>query len=86
MNTTFGWAMAAFVALHVGVSATGLRALIISRIGEWPYRGLFSLASAVLLIWMIWSFAELRSDPFEPLNSLFWWPPPALRPVAYTLI
>ena len=86
MDNTFGWAIAAFVALHVGVSATGLRGLIVARIGERPYRGLFSLASAALLIWVIRSFAGLRADPAEPLNGLYWWPPLALRPGAYALI
>ncbi|MEZ6023433.1 MAG: NnrU family protein [Hyphomonadaceae bacterium] len=71
----FGWALAAFVLLHVGVSATGLRRRIVGVIGEGPYRGLFSLASAAFLAWLILSFAAMRGDPFDPLNDPMWLPP-----------
>src|SRR5262245_21415215 len=83
----FAWALAAFIVLHVGVSATGLRRGIVGRIGEGPYRGLFSLASAALLFWMIHGFNEMRADgDLDPLNRNYWNPPTALRPVGYALI
>jgi uncharacterized membrane protein len=83
----FAWALAAFILLHVGVSATGLRGALVKRIGEGPYRGLFSLASAVLLVWMIHSFMVMRADGgADPLNRYYWNPPTAIRPVGYTLI
>lgn len=78
MNS-FAWALIGFVLLHIGISATGLRAAIVSRIGEGPYRGLFSLASLGLLVWMIISFAAMREDPFDQLGAAFWAPPDWLR-------
>lgn len=75
----FPWALAAFVLLHVGVSATGLRAALVQKIGEWPYRALFSLASIGLLAWMMTSLGGAMADPFNPLNEALWAPADWLR-------
>ncbi|HVZ99255.1 MAG TPA: NnrU family protein [Caulobacterales bacterium] len=82
----FTAALAAFVLLHVGVSATGLRAVLVSRIGEGPYRGLFSLASLALLIWLVHAYGVMRADPANPLNSPVWAPPQAFRYAAYVFV
>src|SRR6185436_2010090 len=71
---------------HVGISATGLRAAIVRAIGEGPYRGLFSLASLALLVWLIHGFGEMRANPFDPMNEDLWAPPEWLRWPAYVLI
>jgi uncharacterized membrane protein len=75
----FAWALAGCVLIHVGVSATGLRAALVSRIGQGPYRALFSLASLALLAWLIYAVAAMRADPFDPLNQSLWAPPGWLR-------
>lgn len=82
----FVWALVGFVLIHVGLSATGLRAAVVGRIGEWPYRGLFSLVSAALLAWMIYGFGVMRADPFDPLNEALWAPADWMRWPAYALI
>jgi uncharacterized membrane protein len=71
MNS-FALALSAFVLLHVGLAATGLRAALVGRIGEGPYRVVFSLASAAALAWLIVSFGAMRADPFDPLNETLW--------------
>lgn len=85
MNT-FAWALAGFVLIHIGSAAAGVRAALVKLIGEWPYRGLFSLASLALLAWMIQGFAAMRADPFDPLNEALWLPPDWLRWPAYVLV
>lgn len=70
----FTAALAAFVLLHIGVSATGLRGLIVARIGEGAYRTVFSVASLALLVWLIQSYGALRVDLFDPLNRDWWTP------------
>lgn len=85
MNS-FAWALAGFVLLHIGVSATGLRAALVGRIGLGAYRIVFSLASAALLFWLIYAFGVMRGDPFDALNEEMWAPPPWLRWPAYVLI
>jgi len=82
----FAFALIAFVLLHVGVSATGLRTRIVSAIGEGPYRGLFSLLSLALLAWLVIGYQQMRSDPFDPLNEAMWAPPVETRALAYALI
>jgi len=71
MNT-FAWALAGFVLLHIGVSATGLRTVLVNRIGEGLYRAAFSLASFGLLAAVIYGFTQMRADPFDQLNGLLW--------------
>lgn len=82
----FTWALAAFVLLHVGVSATGLRANLVRGMGEGLYRALFSVASFGLLGWMIWALGQVRADPFDPLNEPLWAPPDWLHWPAIVLI
>jgi uncharacterized membrane protein len=75
----FAWALVAFVAIHVGVSATGLRTRLVGAMGEWPYRAVFSLVSLGLLVWLIQGYGAMRADPFDPLNEALWLPPSWLR-------
>ena len=82
----FAWALAGFVLIHIGISATGLRARIVGAIGEWPYRGLFSLASGALLAALIVGVGQMRADPFDPLNAPLWDPPEMLRWPGYVLV
>ncbi|MBL8537754.1 MAG: NnrU family protein [Hyphomonadaceae bacterium] len=77
----FAWALAGFVLLHVGVSASGLRGVFVRAIGEWPYRGLFSLASLGLLVWLVTGYGAMRADPFDPLNEALWAPADWVRGV-----
>ena len=46
-------AAALFIAAHLGVSSTGLRAALVHRIGERAYLGLYSLLAAATLIYLI---------------------------------
>ncbi len=47
-----------FFAIHGLVSATGLRRVLVARLGENAYRGLFSLASAGGLAWLILAYGH----------------------------
>ncbi|KAF0173727.1 MAG: NnrU family protein [Hyphomonadaceae bacterium] len=81
--TMFAAALAAFILLHIGVSATPLRGALVRGIGEGPYRGLFSLASAGALAWMIFAYAAARAAPDNPT---LWISPAWTRHVAATLV
>lgn len=82
----FTWALAGFIALHIGVAASGLRARLVNRIGEGPYRGLFSIASLLLFLALLYGYQRMHADPFDPLNHAFWAPPEWLRWPATMLI
>ncbi len=54
-------ATAAFLATHFATS-TPLRPKLVAAMGEWPYRGLYSLVAFVTLVWMIWAYATAEHD------------------------
>ena len=56
-------ATAVFLATHF-VTSTPLRPVLVSKLGEWPYRGVYSLVALIALGWMIWAY---RVAPREPL-------------------
>jgi uncharacterized membrane protein len=62
---------AAFVLTHL-VSGTPVRGALVRSLGEWPYRGLYSLVAFVTLGWMIWAFVvSTRGAPlWTPLRHL----------------
>jgi uncharacterized membrane protein len=86
MMNTFTFALIAFVALHMGVSASGLRGVLIARIGAGPYRIAFSLASLALLAWLIFAYGAMRDDPFNQLTWPLWAPPDWLHAPALVLM
>ncbi|MBI1186876.1 MAG: NnrU family protein [Alphaproteobacteria bacterium] len=65
----FAAALAGFVLLHIGLSATGARALVVQRLGEGPYRGLFALASAGLLAALIFTYPAAQASDAPPLYT-----------------
>ena len=75
-------ATAAFLATHF-VSATPLRPALVRAMGEWPYRGLYSLVALATLGWMIWAYP---AAPREPLFSGFGVISLVLMPIAFVLI
>src|SRR5262245_58041491 len=48
-------ATAAFLLTHF-VTSTPLRGKLVGAMGEWPYRGAYSLVAFVTLGWMIWAY------------------------------
>jgi uncharacterized membrane protein len=75
-------ATAAFLVTHF-VSSTPLRAALAGAIGEWPYRGLYSLVAFATLGWMIWAYA---AAPRELLFAGFREIAFVLMPIALVLI
>ena len=75
-------ATAAFLLTHL-VSGTPLRARLIAAIGEWPYRGLYSIVAFLTLGWAAWAYAHL------PAQELLWTPlrhlPLVVMPIAFIL-
>lgn len=59
-----------FGALHLLVSGTGVRDRLVARIGEGPYRGLFSVASIAALWWLIDAWLGVRNPQLTVLAGL----------------
>jgi uncharacterized membrane protein len=71
-----------FLATHF-VSSTPLRPAAINAIGEWPYRGAYSLVALVTLAWMIWAYADAPREPvFAGVRQIAY----VLMPLAFVLI
>lgn len=75
-------ATVAFLATHF-VASTPLRPRLVAAMGEWPYRGLYSLIAFLTLGWMIWAYA---GAPREPLWAGLRQLPLAVMPFAFVLI
>ena len=67
-----------FIGAHVFVAQRGARAAAVERIGEWPYKGLFSLVSLVGLVVICVGFSEYRATGWIDV----WYPPRWTRHVA----
>ena len=51
----------AFLATHF-VTSTPLRPALVRAMGEWPYRGVYSLVALVTLGWMIWAYTQTPGE------------------------
>ena len=71
-----------FIGAHVFVSLRQSRSALINRIGEGPYRGVFSLISVIGLGLIIYGFGRYRADGLIPV----WSPPTFLHPIAELLM
>lgn len=76
-------ALAGFIALHNGLSATGLRAAVVKAIGEGPYRGLFSLASLALIVLVGMTYGDARASTS---NITLYTPPDWARHITHLLM
>jgi uncharacterized membrane protein len=76
------FATAAFLVTHF-VTSTPLRPRLVAAMGEWPYRGVYSLVALVTLVWMIWAYA---AAPRHFLWSGWREAPYIIMPFAFVLI
>ena len=71
-----------FLGVHsVSIVAPGWRAATVARLGERPWKGLYSLASAVGLVLIVVGFGMARRDPV-----VLYTPPAALRHLALVVM
>lgn len=64
-------AIALFVVSHVAMSGSRVREPIVRRIGEGPFRGLYSVVSLVLIVWVSMAYnAAPYVDVWEPGTAL----------------
>jgi uncharacterized membrane protein len=71
-----------FIAPHVLVTQRAMRAQAIARLGEGPYKGLFSLVSIIGVVLIAWGFARYRATGWIDV----WYPPAWTRHVAVALV
>ena len=72
----------AFLVTHF-VTSTPLRPALVRVMGEWPYRGAYSLVAFVTLGWMIWAYTQ---TPRELLFTGWRNAPYVVMPLVFVLI
>jgi uncharacterized membrane protein len=75
-------AAATFVLMHLLVSGTRLRGVLVGTVGEGPYLGLYSLGSLAALVWLGFAFAGARG---AASNLDVWTATPATKTVQLAL-
>lgn len=72
-----------FLGIHIFTTLREQRATLIGRLGEGPYKGLYSLVAAVGLVLIVWGFGRYRSAGYVQV-----WNPPftIFHPVALVLL
>jgi uncharacterized membrane protein len=72
-----------FLGVHTFTTLRTARASVIGRLGEGPYKGLYSLVSAIGLLLMIWGFGRYRNAGYIQV-----WNPPfgVFHPIALVLL
>jgi len=71
-----------FFAAHILTTLRTVRATVVGRLGEGPYKGLYSLVSLAGLVLIVWGFGRYRSGGY-----ISGWDPPAwLHPIALVLM
>lgn len=81
MNTLIA-ATAAFLLTHF-VASTPLRAVLVKALGEWPYRGLYSVVALATLAWMITAYANAPPELLWPGLRFV---PVVVMPFAFVLL
>ncbi|MBY0325086.1 MAG: NnrU family protein [Reyranella sp.] len=72
-----------FLGIHILTTLREPRAALIGRLGEGPYKGLYSLVAAVGLVLIVWGFGRYRSGGYIQI----WNPPFAIfHPIALVLL
>jgi uncharacterized membrane protein len=72
-----------FIGIHTLTTLRTTRAAVIGRLGEGPYKGLYSVVSAIGLLLIIWGFGRYRSAGYVQV-----WDPPfrLFHPIALVLV
>lgn len=78
----------ALLITHLGISGTSIRGVLVARLGEGPYMGLYSLLTAVTMGGLIWAYLQApRFDYFWwPSSAAFWVPKILMWPAAVLLL
>jgi uncharacterized membrane protein len=71
-----------FLGIHTFTTLREPRAALIGKLGEGPYKGLYSLVAGVGLVLIVWGFARYRDTAYLEI----WAPPGWLHPVVLVLM
>jgi uncharacterized membrane protein len=62
-----------WIGVHVGIAGTRLREAIVARIGDLPFRGLFSMLSIAAIIFLVRAWSASPTEPFWFIPAWLRW-------------
>jgi uncharacterized membrane protein len=65
--------LALFIVLHVFVTQREARARVIARMGEGPYKGVFSLLAVIALVLIAFGYSRYRANGWIDIWDPPWW-------------
>jgi len=71
-----------FIAVHAFTTRRDQRAALVARIGEGPYKGLYSVLSLIGIVLIAWGYARYRATGWIDV----WYPPAWTRHIVVTLM
>ena len=71
--------------IHIGIAGTRLRDGLVARIGEGPFRGLFSLLSILSIVFLVRSWGAADTTPLWYAPGWLHWVLAAVMLVAFVL-
>ena len=74
-----------WIGVHGGIAGTRLRDVVVARIGDGPFRGLFSLVSILTLAFLIWCWGGSATTPIWYAPIWLRWVLVAVMLVAFVL-
>jgi uncharacterized membrane protein len=74
-----------WLGIHIGIAGTQLRDAIVARIGEMPFRGLFSLLTILAIVFLIRAWAGAPTTPLWYAPDWLRWVLVAVMLVAFVL-
>ena len=74
-----------WLGIHIGIAGTRLRDVLVARIGEGPFRGLFSLLSILAIVFLVWSWSAAWTTPLWYAPDWLRWVLVAVMLVAFVL-
>jgi uncharacterized membrane protein len=73
-----------FFGVHLFSYFRSARAALVARLGEGPYKGVYSLISAIGLGLLVWGYVQTRAGPAAA--EIVYWPPPWARHATMLLV
>lgn len=77
--------LAIFFAIHLLPANQSLRNGLVTRFGEGPYKGIYSVVSLIGFVLIVMGYAKMQ-EYVGSKNPVLWYPPDWTRHVAYTLM
>jgi uncharacterized membrane protein len=75
-----------WLGIHFGIAGTRLRDVLVTRIGEGSFRGLFSLLTILSIVFLVWAWSDATTAPLWYAPTWLRWILVAVMLVAFVLL